>query len=227
MASNTFNEFAGDAANEWDGLSDTAQGYIDSVLETGDATEEASSEMENALEEATAGFKPLNEVAEEAGGTIVETLLGTGEAFSGLSGQMEGNIVGVKDTWSDLADNIDDWTPGSKNIDIYYRYHNKRGDIPGHAAGGIFSSPHLAWIAEGGNPEAVIPLHNGKVPVEWTGGNDGSRRTNSGVGKVIIPIKIVTRDDKELQAETVEITLDELRNRSENNEIVLYAGGVR
>lgn len=29
--------------------------------------------------------------------------------------------------------------------------------IPGHAAGGIFTRPHLAWIAEKG-PEAVIPL---------------------------------------------------------------------
>jgi TP901 family phage tail tape measure protein len=30
-------------------------------------------------------------------------------------------------------------------------------DIPGHATGGIFDSPHLAWFAEAG-PEAAIPL---------------------------------------------------------------------
>jgi len=30
--------------------------------------------------------------------------------------------------------------------------------IPGHAAGGIFNVPHLAWFAEGGTPEAAIPI---------------------------------------------------------------------
>ena len=29
-----------------------------------------------------------------------------------------------------------------------------------HAAGGIFSSPHIAQIAEAGNPEAVVPINN-------------------------------------------------------------------
>ena len=29
--------------------------------------------------------------------------------------------------------------------------------VPGHAAGGIFSTPHLAWVAEGGEEEAWVP----------------------------------------------------------------------
>lgn len=32
--------------------------------------------------------------------------------------------------------------------------------VPGHADGGVFSSPHISWISEGYKPEAVIPLSN-------------------------------------------------------------------
>jgi uncharacterized protein YqgV (UPF0045/DUF77 family) len=39
-----------------------------------------------------------------------------------------------------------------------------------HAAGGIFSTPHIGIVAEAG-PEAIIPLSNGTVPVKFTGGS--------------------------------------------------------
>lgn len=53
---------------------------------------------------------------------------------------------------------IPDWVPviGGKGVNI------SRINVPGHAEGGIFNRPHLAWFAEAG-PEAAIPL-------------DGSRR---------------------------------------------------
>lgn len=34
------------------------------------------------------------------------------------------------------------------------------GELGGHAAGGIFTQPHIAWFAEGGDPEAAIPINN-------------------------------------------------------------------
>lgn len=39
------------------------------------------------------------------------------------------------------------------------------GRIPGHAAGGIFDKPHLAWFAEDG-PEAAIPLNGSAEAIE-------------------------------------------------------------
>lgn len=38
-----------------------------------------------------------------------------------------------------------------------WRYNNLNNSLPGHADGGIFDTPHLAWFAEDG-PEAAIPL---------------------------------------------------------------------
>lgn len=39
------------------------------------------------------------------------------------------------------------------------------GRIPGHAAGGIFDKPHLAWFAEDG-PEAAIPINGSAEAIE-------------------------------------------------------------
>lgn len=38
-----------------------------------------------------------------------------------------------------------------------WRYNNPNNSLPGHADGGIFDIPHVAWFAEDG-PEAAIPL---------------------------------------------------------------------
>ena len=38
-----------------------------------------------------------------------------------------------------------------------WRYNNLNNSLPGHADGGIFDTPHVAWFAEDG-PEAAIPL---------------------------------------------------------------------
>lgn len=46
---------------------------------------------------------------------------------------------------------------------------------PRHAAGGVFSSPHLGWVAEAGRPEAIIPLQGGAVPVRISGSGASSK----------------------------------------------------
>jgi hypothetical protein len=70
------------------------------------------------------------------------------------------------------AAGIQDALDGIKppTITVPYRYQQKGpglpggdgsgdtpppGDVPGHAAGGVFASEHLARIAEGGQPEIV------------------------------------------------------------------------
>ncbi len=38
--------------------------------------------------------------------------------------------------------------------------------LPGHKDGGIFDSPHLAWVAEAGYPESIIPLNGSKEAID-------------------------------------------------------------
>ena len=218
----TIQEYLGSLYPELQELYENGTGYVES------ATSAAEDALNSLVDEAMAS-------AEEITGSVSDIAQGFGTTLEEVTGSLTDSMGLANSTFVTLADNIDAWTPESKVVDILYKYNSSGGDIPGHAAGGVFTSPHLAWIAEAGTPEVVIPLHNGKVPVEWTGGgarlSDGgsNRSAESGnrIDKLIIPIKIVTRDDKELQTETVEITLSELMNRSKNKEIVLYAGGVR
>ncbi len=42
---------------------------------------------------------------------------------------------------------------------------NETGKLPGHAEGGIFDTPHLAWFAENG-PEAAIPINGSAEAVD-------------------------------------------------------------
>jgi len=46
------------------------------------------------------------------------------------------------------------------------------GEIAGFQKGAVIKSPTLAMIAETGNPEAIIPLEGGAVPVELRGGQN-------------------------------------------------------
>lgn len=39
-------------------------------------------------------------------------------------------------------------------------------DIDGHADGGIFTEPHVAWFAEGGYPEAAIPIDGSQNAID-------------------------------------------------------------
>lgn len=38
--------------------------------------------------------------------------------------------------------------------------------LPGHKDGGIFDAPHLAWVAEAGYPESIIPLNGSKEAID-------------------------------------------------------------
>jgi hypothetical protein len=70
------------------------------------------------------------------------------------------------DWWNDPA------TWGGVTLAQYIAAMQVNGaTLPGYAAGGVFSSPHMAMIAEGGMPEAVIPMPDGwSVPVSFVGG---------------------------------------------------------
>lgn len=46
------------------------------------------------------------------------------------------------------------------------------GNVPGFASGGVVNGPTLATIGEGGVPEAVVPLPDGRsIPVQFNGGS--------------------------------------------------------
>lgn len=40
------------------------------------------------------------------------------------------------------------------------KWERNAAQLPGHADGGIFDKPHIAWFAEGGDKEAAIPINN-------------------------------------------------------------------
>lgn len=52
------------------------------------------------------------------------------------------------------------------NIQIPSASNGKTVPVGAHADGGIFSSPHLAWIAEAGYPEAAIPIDGSKNAID-------------------------------------------------------------
>jgi len=70
---------------------------------------------------------------------------------------------------------------GNNRVEIEYGYSaSGGGDLPGHASGGIFDKEHVARFAEGGKPEAVIPLTNKNRAKDILGGVmnylDGGRK---------------------------------------------------
>ena len=52
-----------------------------------------------------------------------------------------------------------------KNLGSRFQMVVQAADIPGHADGGIYDTPHLAWFSEDG-PEAAIPLDGSKNAVD-------------------------------------------------------------
>lgn len=52
-----------------------------------------------------------------------------------------------------------------KNLGSSFQMVVQAADIPGHADGGIYDTPHLAWFSEDG-PEAAIPLDGSKNAVD-------------------------------------------------------------
>lgn len=71
------------------------------------------------------------------------------------------------------------------------------GGIPTHAAGGLFTRPHIGVV--GDVPEAVIPLRNGKVPVETVGASVGASSK-----PVTVNFNITTNDASSFQRSLVD-----------------------
>ena len=186
----------------WDQLTVAEQSWVSEMLQILAGYTEGSTDSAQSIYDEMAGHFDL--IGEDFSGTIME-MLSYFSSFSSI---------------------IDSWSPASKNIDIYYHHH----DLP---PGGAGATAQYGAIISGPASGYTIPMtfhcteEIRPLGSAWPSERVIERKTyNQGPEKVIIPIKIVTRDDKELQAETVEVTLGELKNRSENNEIVIYAGGV-
>lgn len=121
--------------------------------------------------EVPANMKPILERMIELGqltdadGNKIESLEGSGISFAETMRESADRIV---DAMRDVAAAIRGDVGGalaSIPRDIGINIHGNvdegsfdipsSGEVPGHAAGGVFSRPHLAMIAEGGRPEIV------------------------------------------------------------------------
>lgn len=98
----------------------------------------------------------------EAGAALVasaeEWASGTYNAVSNWISQIPSL---VSDTISNAGASISGWWDGVKaNFNAGVAAGNAEGGkLPGHATGGIFSKPHIAWFAEGKDVEAAIPIN--------------------------------------------------------------------
>jgi tape measure domain-containing protein len=94
-------------------------------------------------------------LAEAARVAVAEPMRAASWALTGYLGRalragMAGGLSGA-----DLAAYAQRTGQVSKNPEAVREWYERL--FPGHASGGIFTQPHLAWIAENG-PEAVVPL---------------------------------------------------------------------
>lgn len=100
----------------------------------------------------------------EAGAALIESV----EAWASGAYQAALNWISqipslVSGAIADAGASISNWWSGVKeNFQAGAAAGAKAGggELGGHAAGGIFTQPHIAWFAEGGDPEAAIPINN-------------------------------------------------------------------
>ncbi|GAQ24216.1 phage tail tape measure protein [Tepidanaerobacter syntrophicus] len=104
-------------------------------------------------------------------------------------------IDSIREKFSGIFKWLGDKANWFKNLFNFGKGKGKSGnvsiEIPGHAEGGIFSKPHLAWFAEKG-PEAVIPIDgSSKAMSLWakTGELLGIKTAKTGRGDVIFQIQ--------------------------------------
>jgi len=104
-------------------------------------------------------------------------------------------IDSIREKFSGIFKWLGDKANWFKNLFNFGKGKGKSGnvsiEIPGHAEGGIFSKPHLAWFAEKG-PEAVIPIDGSSNAMSlWakTGELLGIKTAKTGRGDVIFQIQ--------------------------------------
>jgi hypothetical protein len=141
----------------------------------GDLTSHAGGALDalvrRAQEMAPKAFEGLASAAKGAVGDIGRHVGGVhGDLktlFEGLERRVKGGAAGIADAISRIPRHVDvavavDYTAGSPpELGPYANDWTPAGDLtlhedlPGHADGGVFSTPHKAWIAEGGRPEII------------------------------------------------------------------------
>jgi hypothetical protein len=78
----------------------------------------------------------------------------SGKSFDELRAEGMGAAAGIAGAFDAVRPPWDDWTVPSWGDGLTLDAGPKDG-LPGHAAGGVFTRPHAAWIAEGGEAEMV------------------------------------------------------------------------
>jgi hypothetical protein len=95
------------------------------------------------------------------GQTMTQNFKDVSSAIEHLAQVLEGQIVGGFQSAADRAKGAINSIPTSRDFSVNGVYNapdvpsDDGSDLPGHAAGGLFNTPHIARIAEAGQPEIV------------------------------------------------------------------------
>lgn len=180
-------------AQDFEGLTDIEQTFARMAEQQTDAEADLKKSQEDAkvrydeelkaLQDRRAEIEENMRKAEEAYTAERAELLKTKIAMQEFSTDYISNLNNVEKVTDDklksMQSKLEQLRSTIQSIDALLQ---RRADITGggsitqaaqaprHAKGGVFSSPHLGWVAEAGRPEAIIPLEGGAVPVKISGG---------------------------------------------------------
>lgn len=119
------------------------------------------------------------------------------EAWEAVKASVGGFVQSIKDKFAPLLNFFDGIKSkisgifgGKKTLDVGVNVSGA-GEVPGHAAGGIFNKPHLSWFAEKAPrvPEAAIPIENTARSYDlWKRTGDMAGFGGEGVKPIVAPV---------------------------------------
>lgn len=107
-------------------------------------------------------YATVIELARTQGAAIPEELIEAMLAASPQASEAAQTII--KNVEKEFEGGVEFTIP--VNYDIVSKYYSSPKGIPGHANGGIITSPQISWLAEGGYPESVIPLDGSRNAID-------------------------------------------------------------
>lgn len=144
-----------------EGISDatilgTIAGDTDSIWSYVGQSVATSSELSSALERAANTGKYI---PEQVGAGIIANKTAVDGSIESFHQYVQGKINTSFSSGFNVSVPVN---VSTKQIGTLNPSDNIYNSLPGHADGGIFTKPHIAWFAEAGDAEAAIPINNSK-----------------------------------------------------------------
>lgn len=158
-----------------DKLADTSKAGKSAAQELKDVSQDAGHAISTSFEDAVIQGQTLNSVLKGLLQTLAQIALRVG-----VTKPLEGFLGGILSHLTDsggLSKSIDQMIADNPDIFATGGIMSSKGKLPlnHYAGGGIARSAQLAVYGEGSNPEAIVPLPDGRaIPVNLKGGKGGS-----------------------------------------------------